>query len=79
MKVKLKTIEKLKDIKDTLEKQADSYFENMERLLKIEILLEKQKRQVEKLSLENNTKNKNIGFKGMFKFNWTKLVKRYIL
>ncbi|CAH1404119.1 unnamed protein product [Nezara viridula] len=45
MKTKLQGIEELKDIKDILNKQSEMFFENIERLLKIETLLEEQKNQ----------------------------------
>lgn len=55
MKAKLQAIDELKDIKDTLNKQSDLSFENMEKLLKIENLLEEQKKEVTRLSVENST------------------------
>nr|XP_024219390.1 farnesyl pyrophosphate synthase-like [Halyomorpha halys] len=54
MKVKLQGIDELKDIKDTLQKQSELSFDNLEWLEKIEALLDQQKNKIEELSLENN-------------------------
>ncbi|CAH1394268.1 unnamed protein product [Nezara viridula] len=54
LKSKLQGIDKLKEIKEALQKQSELSFENMDRLLKIETLLEDQKTHVENLTIENN-------------------------
>lgn len=65
MKAKLQAIDELKDIKDSLNKQSDLSFENMEKLKKIENLLEEQNTKVEQLTLENgNLKAKIIDLEG---------------
>ncbi|CAH1392614.1 unnamed protein product [Nezara viridula] len=54
LKSKLQGIDELKEIKEALQKQSELSFENMDRLLKIETLLEDQKTHVENLTIENN-------------------------
>ncbi|XP_073978140.1 uncharacterized protein [Rhodnius prolixus] len=49
-----------KDIKSTLDKQAELSFENSERLKKLENLLETQNKQIELLSSENCTLKKKV-------------------
>ncbi|XP_066901643.1 uncharacterized protein [Halyomorpha halys] len=60
MKAKLQGIDELEDFKDSLQKQSELSFENLERLEKIEALLDQQKNKIEELSLENNNLNAKI-------------------